>query len=61
MLKRYTLRDDQRERIKDLLPGHVGPTPETPDGSLMQCCTAIARAFLGAIYPRTLATFGWCT
>ena len=50
-MRRYALRDDQWDRIKDLLPGregHVGVTELTTVCSSRPCSTAIAPVFPGA-------------
>ena len=52
-MRRYGIRDDQWERIRDLLPGqegHVGVTAARATGcSSRRCCTATAPACRGAI------------
>jgi transposase len=50
-MRRYALRDDQWDRIKDLLPGregHVGANGRETVCLSMPCSTVIAPAFPGA-------------
>ena len=50
-MRRYALRDDQWDRIKDLLPGRegsVGVTARTIGCSSRRCSTVIVLAFPGA-------------
>lgn len=50
-MRRYALRDDQWERVKDLLPGregHVGVTAKDNRLFVEAVLYAIAQAFLGA-------------
>ena len=62
--KRYALRDDQWERIQDLLPGragHVGGTAKDNRRFVQRSCTAIAPAFPGVTSPcKGLGISAWC-
>jgi len=52
MMRRFRLRDDQWERIKDLLPGREGSVGVTAaDNRLLwrRCCTVIGQECHGAI------------
>jgi hypothetical protein len=60
MTRRYALRDDQWERIKDLLPGRPGTIGVTAKDNrllLKPSCIAIVQAFLGATCQSALETF----
>ena len=58
-MRRYALRDDQWDRIKEILPGregHVGGTA-ADNGLLVEAVLLdFAPASLGAICPRALET-----
>ena len=63
-MRRYALRDDQWERIKDLLPGregHVGVTALDNRLFVEAVLTAIAPAFPGAIFLSGSAIGRMCT
>ena len=52
MMRRFGLRDDQWERIKDLLPGREGSVGVTASDNRLfveRCSTVIARGCHGAI------------
>ena len=51
MTKRYALRDDQWERIRDLLPGREGHVPAKDNRRFVEYCTAIVPAFPGVTSP----------
>jgi hypothetical protein len=58
-MNRYALRDDQWERIKDLLPDkpdHVGITADDNRRCVEAVSTAAAPEFLGAMCRNGLAT-----
>ena len=58
-MRRYALRDDQWDRIKDILPGregHVGGTAADNRRSSKPFCSGFAPASRGAISPSALAT-----
>ena len=58
-MRRYALRDDQWDRIKDILPGregHVGGTAADDRRSSKPFSSGFAPASLGAIYPSASAT-----
>lgn len=65
MTRRYALRDDQRERIKDLLPGRKGTVGvdgrETIDCLSKRCCTVTEQAFPGGTYSNDLEVSEWFT
>ncbi len=63
MARRYALRDDQWDRIKDLLPGRAGTVGVTgKDNRLLStlCCIAIAPAYRGAICRSASVISEWC-
>ena len=58
-MRRYALRDDQWDRIKDILPGregHVGGTAADNRLFVEAVLSGFAPASLGAICPSALAT-----
>ena len=58
-MRRYALRDDQWDRIKDILPGregHVGVTAKETGYSSRRYFTVIAQAYLGATFQNVLVT-----
>jgi hypothetical protein len=58
-MRRYALRDDQWDRIKDILPGregHVGGTAADNRLFVEAVSSGFAPAALGAICPSALAT-----
>src|SRR3954469_17527964 len=57
-MRRYALRDDQWDRIKDLLPGREGPVGVTAKDNRLfvePCCIVIGPAFHGGTCPSGLA------
>ena len=63
-MRRYGLRDDQWERIKDFLPGsegHVGVRRKIIDCSLKRCSIDTELAVLGVIYPSVSVIGNRCT
>jgi hypothetical protein len=62
MMRRYAWRDDQWERIKDLLPGRketVGVTAKDNRLFVEACCTATEPASRGETYPNDWGTSEW--
>ena len=60
MARRYALREDQWERIRELLPGregHVGARREITGCLWKRSYTGIARGFPGGIYRPGLGIF----
>ena len=58
-MRRYALRDDQWDRIEDILPGregHVGGTAADIACLSKPLSSGFAPASLGAIWPSALAT-----
>ena len=58
-MTRYGLRDDQWERIRDLLPGSwatSAPPPGTIVALSRRCCTGTMREYHGVTCRRALAT-----
>ena len=63
-MRRYALRDDQWDRIKDFLPGREGyaaARQKTIACSSKRCSTAIERAVRGVICPSGSARGNPCT
>ena len=63
-MRRYSLRDNQWQRIKDLLPvreGYVGDTAANNRLLMEGSCIATARAFHGATFLPVSATGKTCT
>ncbi len=60
MARRYALREDQWERIKDLLPGRAFPLLSHCRGTIgcswKLCCIEIGQEFPGVTYRNGLAT-----
>jgi hypothetical protein len=64
LTRRYALREDQWERIKDLLPGRKGTVGVTAKNNRLfvkPYCTVIEQASLGGTYLNDLAISGWFT
>lgn len=62
-MHRYALRDDQWERIKDLLPGRIDTVGVTAKDNRLfvekPSCIDIERVFLGEICLKDLEIFVW--